>query len=256
MRSIAYALPAFPGFTGPKTTPPGRCGATASRKEMQFARLSRKEAARRWHKARRFDRQTHAPGNMAARSGAPARGVLCAAVRLPRSRARAGWTRLYDAIAVKAGVLPARGRPMRCSGSSAWLAALAAPIGPETRTAKGGFDWGRKQTPTPCCRHRNGAAIRAAASPAARSRHMGRSPSPARCRSPRRPPTTLPATASARCWPGSGTIRATWLPAPWPASSMPPLGQNPSNLLECSCCPRTLTQIHIPMRSALRRASL
>ena len=87
MRSIAYALPSFPGFAGPRTYAAWPVWKDSAHGEVRFAPLPKKEAARRWHKARRFDRQTHTPGQAWRRARAQrASRALCAAVRLPRPR--------------------------------------------------------------------------------------------------------------------------------------------------------------------------
>ena len=62
MRSIAYALPSLPGFAGLKTYAAWPVWRDSTTDEVKFQPLPKKEAARRWHKARRFDRQTHLPG--------------------------------------------------------------------------------------------------------------------------------------------------------------------------------------------------
>jgi len=64
LRQIAYALPQIPGFDSlrPKTYAAWPVWKDSTTDAVRFQPLKRKEAARRWQKARRFDRQTHLPG--------------------------------------------------------------------------------------------------------------------------------------------------------------------------------------------------
>ena len=61
MRQLAYALPALPGFDSlrPKTYAAWPVWKDSTTDEVRFVPLSLKQAAKRWQKARRFDRQTH-----------------------------------------------------------------------------------------------------------------------------------------------------------------------------------------------------
>jgi hypothetical protein len=76
MRSIAYALPAFPGFAGPKTYAAWPVWKDSTPQPIRFAPLPKKEAARLWHKARLFDRQTHERGKHGGAIGRTALDVL------------------------------------------------------------------------------------------------------------------------------------------------------------------------------------
>jgi hypothetical protein len=104
MRSIAYALPAFPGFSGPKTYAAWPVWKNSIREEIRFAPLPRKEAARRWHKARRFDRQTHERGKHGGAIGRTALDVLYVLLFDFLDYASGRLDPSYDAIAGKAGV--------------------------------------------------------------------------------------------------------------------------------------------------------
>lgn len=104
MRSIAYALPTLPGFAGPKTYAAWPVWRDSTTAEVKFQPLRKKEAARRWHKARRFDRQTHVPGK---HGGAVGRTALQVFYVLLFDFLDHGTGRLdpsYDAIAARAGV--------------------------------------------------------------------------------------------------------------------------------------------------------
>ena len=105
MRSLAYALPALPGFSPPKTFaawPVWRDSPDAA--SVQFVRLPKKEAARRWHKARRFDRQTHTPGKHGGALGRTALAVFYVLLFDFLDFDTGQLDPSYDAIAVKAGV--------------------------------------------------------------------------------------------------------------------------------------------------------
>lgn len=62
MRSIAYALPTLPGFTGPKTYAAWPVWRDSTTAEIKFQPLPKKKAVQLYHKARRFERQTRQPG--------------------------------------------------------------------------------------------------------------------------------------------------------------------------------------------------
>jgi hypothetical protein len=62
MRSIAYALPTLPGFTGPKTYAAWPVWRDSTTTEVKFQPLPKKKAVKLFHKARQFERQTRQPG--------------------------------------------------------------------------------------------------------------------------------------------------------------------------------------------------
>lgn len=104
MRSIAYALPTLPGFAGPKTYAAWRVWHDSARDGVRFVPLRKKEAARRWHKAKRFDCQTHAPGKHGGVIGRTALEVLRVLLFEFLDYATGRLDPSYDAIARKAGV--------------------------------------------------------------------------------------------------------------------------------------------------------
>ena len=64
MRQLAYALPSFPGLDSPKTYATWPVWSDSPDIEnVRFHPFSKKKAAKWWHKARRFDRQTHPHGS-------------------------------------------------------------------------------------------------------------------------------------------------------------------------------------------------
>jgi hypothetical protein len=78
MRSLAYALPPFPGFESPKTYAAWPVWRDSTTEEVRFVSLKKKEAAKRWYAARRFDRQTHTAGKHGGVIGRTALAVLYA----------------------------------------------------------------------------------------------------------------------------------------------------------------------------------
>ena len=104
MRSIAYALSPLPGFAGPKTYAAWPVWRDSAREEVRFAPLPKKEAARRWHKARRFDRQTHMAGKHVGAIGRTGLAVLYVLLFDFLDYASGRLDPSYEAIAAKAGV--------------------------------------------------------------------------------------------------------------------------------------------------------
>jgi hypothetical protein len=62
MRSIAYALPALPGFTPPKTYAAWPVWRDSTTAEVKFQRMPKKQASKLYWDALRFERQTRLPG--------------------------------------------------------------------------------------------------------------------------------------------------------------------------------------------------
>lgn len=104
MRSIAYSCLPLPGFAGLKTYAAWPVWRDSARVEVRFAPLPKKEAARRWHKARRFDRQTHEAGKHGGAIGRTGLTVLYTLLFDFLDYATGRLDPSYDAIAAKAGV--------------------------------------------------------------------------------------------------------------------------------------------------------
>jgi hypothetical protein len=104
MRSLGYALPALPGLTRPKTYAAWPVWRDSARQEVRFVPLPKKEAARRWHKARRFDRQTHSRGKHGGAIGQTGLAVLYALLFDFLDYTTGRLDPSYAAIAAKAGV--------------------------------------------------------------------------------------------------------------------------------------------------------
>ena len=62
LRSISAVLPALPGFPVPHSRAPWPVWRNSVAGAVRFVAMSRKVAARLWHAARRWDRDTHEPG--------------------------------------------------------------------------------------------------------------------------------------------------------------------------------------------------
>jgi hypothetical protein len=73
---LGYALPALPGFAGPKTYAAWPVWAESTTQEVKFQPMPKKSAVKLWHRARDFDRQTHEPGKHGGALGHTALQVL------------------------------------------------------------------------------------------------------------------------------------------------------------------------------------
>jgi hypothetical protein len=104
MRSLTYALTPLPGFALPKTYAAWPVWRDSSTKEVRFVPMSRKQAAKHWQKARRFDRQTHTAGRHGGRIGRTALAVLYALLFDFLDFKTGQLDPSYDTIAAKAGV--------------------------------------------------------------------------------------------------------------------------------------------------------
>lgn len=80
MRSIAYALPALPGFTPPKTYAAWPVWRDSTTAEVRFQPLPKKKATRLYHQARAFERQTRQPGRQDGALGRNGLAVLHALI--------------------------------------------------------------------------------------------------------------------------------------------------------------------------------
>jgi hypothetical protein len=122
---IAQLAPALPGFTGPKTYAAWPVWRDSTTAEVKFQPLPKKEAARRWHRAKRFDRQTHLPGKHGGAIGPAALEVLRVLLFEFLEYATGRLEPSYDAIAAKAGLcrrtVAAALRRLRDLGLLHWL---------------------------------------------------------------------------------------------------------------------------------------
>jgi len=101
---LAQLLPALPGFAGPKTYAAWPVWRDSTTGGVKFQPLPKKEAARRWHKARRFDRQTHTAGKHGGAIGRTGLQVLYVLLFDFIDHATGRLEPSYDSIAEKAGV--------------------------------------------------------------------------------------------------------------------------------------------------------
>lgn len=102
MRSIAYALPALPGFAGPKTYAAWPVWRDSTTSDLKFHPMPKRQAVKLFHKARRFERGTRQPGRQ---DGALGRNGLAVLHALLFDFLNYGSGRLdpsYDALARKA----------------------------------------------------------------------------------------------------------------------------------------------------------
>ena len=80
MPTLAYALPALPGFEGPKTYAAWPVWSGSTTTEIRFQPMPKKDAVRLWHRARDFDRRTRHPGCHGGAVGHAALQVLHALI--------------------------------------------------------------------------------------------------------------------------------------------------------------------------------
>lgn len=119
--------------------------------------MKRKEAARRWQKAHRFDRQTHLPGKHGGVIGRTALTVLYTLLFDFLDYATGQLDPSLDKIAAKSGVCRRTVvEALRCL-KQLGLLHWQRRAHPE-EDGKGGSASCRKPTPTPRCRRRSGAA--------------------------------------------------------------------------------------------------
>jgi len=133
LHSISAVLPGFPQTRAPW---PVWRGSVAG--PVRFAALSRKQAARLWHKARRWDRETRQPGRHGGVIGRTALGTLYVLLFDFLNHRTGRLDPSLDAIAAKAGccrraVVDALAR-LRDLGLLAWQRRCE-----ETRDAEGRF---------------------------------------------------------------------------------------------------------------------
>ena len=102
--SIGELLPGLPAFNGGKTYAPSPVWKDSTTTQGRFAPLPKKQAARIWHKARRFDRQTHQPGKHGGAIGRMALNVLYALLFEFLDYHTGRLDPSYNGIARKAGV--------------------------------------------------------------------------------------------------------------------------------------------------------
>jgi hypothetical protein len=101
--SISAVIPALPDFPRPQAPAPWPVWRNSVAGPVRFMPISRKQAAKRWHAARKWDRETRQPGRHGGIIGRTALAVLYT-ITFDFLNFRTG--RLdpsYDAIAAKAG---------------------------------------------------------------------------------------------------------------------------------------------------------
>jgi hypothetical protein len=102
--AIGERLPGLPAFRGGKTYAAWPVWKNSTTDEGRFAPLPKKQAARLWHKARRYDRQTHQLGQHGGAIGRTALNVLYALLFEFLDYRTGRLDPSYDGLARKAGV--------------------------------------------------------------------------------------------------------------------------------------------------------
>lgn len=102
--AIGELLPGLPAFNNGKTRAPGPVWRGSTTKEARCLPMSRKQAARIWHRARRFDRDTRQPGRHGGAIGRTALTVLYALLFDFLNYQTGRLDPSYDGIARRAGV--------------------------------------------------------------------------------------------------------------------------------------------------------
>jgi hypothetical protein len=100
----ARLVPALPGISFPKTYAAWPVWRDSTTSQVKFEPLRKKEAAKRWYKAKRFDRQTHTAGKHGGAIGPAALEVLRVLLFEFLDYATGCLEPSYDAIAAKAGL--------------------------------------------------------------------------------------------------------------------------------------------------------
>src|SRR4051812_2900352 len=136
LRSISAVLPALSGFSNPQSCAPWPVWRGSIAGPVRFAPLSRKQAARLWHAARRWDRATRQPGRHGGIIGRTALAAMYALLFDFLNHRTGRLDSSLDAIAAKAGccrraVVDALAR-LRDLGLLAWQRRCE-----ETRDAEG-----------------------------------------------------------------------------------------------------------------------
>ena len=75
-RPLAHALPSFPGFDSPKTYAAWPVWRDSTTEDVKFTPLPKRQAAKLFHKARNFERQTRQPGRQDGALGRNGLAVL------------------------------------------------------------------------------------------------------------------------------------------------------------------------------------
>jgi len=130
MRSIAYALPALPGFAGPKTYAAWPVWRDSIMSEPKYQPIPKRRAVQLYHKARRFERQTRRPGRQDGALGRNGILVLHALIFDCLNHASGRLDPSYETIARKACISPrsaARGLArLKLAGVLNWVRRCAA----------------------------------------------------------------------------------------------------------------------------------
>ena len=133
MHAISHCLPMFPGFARPKTYAPSPIWRDSTTAELRFQPLNKKQAAKLWHEARRFERSTRQPGRQDGALGRNGLAVLYALLFDFLNYASGRLDPAIDTIAQAANISPrsaARGLAnLKAAGVLNWARRCIADIG-------------------------------------------------------------------------------------------------------------------------------
>jgi hypothetical protein len=104
LRSLSAVLPALPGFPNPLTRSPWPVWRGSVAGEVRFVPLFRKQAAKLWHRARRWDRETRQPRRHGGIIGRTALTALYALLFDFLNHRTGRLDPSLDSIAAKAGI--------------------------------------------------------------------------------------------------------------------------------------------------------
>jgi hypothetical protein len=133
MHAISHCLQQLPGFTRPKTYAPSPIWRGSTTADLRFQPLKKKDAAKLWHEARRFERSTRQPGRQDGALGRNGLAVLYALLFDFLNYASGRLDPAIDTIAKAANISPrsaARGLVnLKAHGVLNWARRCIADIG-------------------------------------------------------------------------------------------------------------------------------
>ncbi len=133
MHAISHCLQMFTGFDRPKTYAPSPIWSHSTTAELRFQPMKKKQAAKLWHEARRFERSTRQPGRQDGALGRNGLAVLYALLFDFLNYASGRLDPAIDTIAQAANISPrsaARGLAnLKAAGVLNWARRCIADIG-------------------------------------------------------------------------------------------------------------------------------
>jgi hypothetical protein len=133
MHAISYCLPTLPGFARPKSYAPSPIWSQSTTAGLRFQPMKKKDAAKLWHEARRFERSTRQPGRQDGALGRNGLAVLYALLFDFLNYASGRLDPAINTIAQAANISPrsaARGLAnLKAAGVLNWARRCIADIG-------------------------------------------------------------------------------------------------------------------------------